>query len=169
MHRDGPDLDLEADLRQLLLGELCDSHRERGVGRVEDGLGAAEVAARQRTRPREVRALERIDVGVPEAGHQRRYVLVGEPTGERAASDRLQRLPVEREVHGPAQGRVVLEERPGRVEGEHSERQSALNEEPRAIDAVLLFQPERLVQVHRHQVRRPVDLAAFDAPERLVG
>ena len=71
MHRHRLDFDLHPDRGELLLGELRDRERELEVGRVEDGPGAAQVAAGQLSRSLEIRPVERIDVTVSEARHER--------------------------------------------------------------------------------------------------
>ena len=99
-----PHLDVEPDLGELLLGCLRDRERLRTVVRVEDRLSAAEVAARERSRPFEVRTFEWIDVGVPETRQARRQILVREAIREwRAGRGSRERAPVDGEVHRSSQ------------------------------------------------------------------
>ena len=76
---EGPDLDLEPELRQLELDHLSGAARGQDVGNIEEGLAAAEIPGRQRLCAVEV--LERVDRALLEAGYVRWQILVGRVAG----------------------------------------------------------------------------------------
>ena len=89
---------------------------------IEDGLGAAQAPLRELLRARQVRALERIDVRVPEPGQARGQVLIARAAHVLAAGED-ERPAVEREVDRLAEPRIVAEERPRGVERQEAQRQ----------------------------------------------
>src|SRR5512132_444607 len=103
--------DVEPNRRKLLLRELTRDDALRDVARVERRAAPTQVPPGERARATQVRPLEGIDVGVPEPRHDLWDVLVRERTRRGAAHAGLERLPIEREVDGSPQPRVVPEER----------------------------------------------------------
>ncbi len=162
------DRHVEADLGELLGGDLrCENGQRVGPGRVEDCLCLAQVPARELTCSSEV-SCRRVDPGIPESRHAMRQKLVGHARHHRSAARREELLAVEREVDRPSQPRVVPEEGPRGVEGEHADPESRAESQPR-LEPVLPDQVERWIEEDARDHVAPVDLVAIDASEQLCG
>src|SRR6476619_4074950 len=91
---------------------------------------------RECPRTTDIRAAQRVDLCVLESGHSRRENLISH-RGTEPAELTDERGAVDGDVDRLAEGAVVAKQRSARVEEEASPGKRLLDEEPRAVDAVV--------------------------------